>query len=238
MNQLLQLVCLKNFLKRKEIVNFSRQIVDISNILLNSYNSTIGNSKNYVKFVAKDKMKFDKNILQALFIISLIVLAVLSRLVDHPPNFTPLAAIALFGAAYFSNKKWALIVPVLAWWVSDLLLNATIYASYETTFLAGYQLWSFLAIALIAVVGYYMLRKISFKNIIGSAFVAAIIFFLISNFGVWLSGTMYPMNISGLISCYVAGIPFFHWSLLGNIFYLGLMVGVYEWVNVRYLKVA
>lgn len=183
-------------------------------------------------------MKFNNNILQALLITGLIVLAVLSRLVEHPANFTPLAAIALFGAAYFTNKKWAVILPVLAWWLSDLLLNATVYASYETTLLAGYQLWSFLSIALIAVTGYFMLRKISYKSIIGSAFVAAVIFFLISNFGVWLSGTMYPLNLGGLISCYVAGIPFFHWSLLGNIFYLGLMVGVYEWVSVRYLKVA
>lgn len=183
-------------------------------------------------------MNFNNNTLQALLITGLIVLAVLSRLVEHPHNFTPLAAIALFGAAFFNNKKWALIIPVLAWWLSDLLLNATIYAGYETTLLASYQLWSFLSIALIAVAGYFILRKISFKNIIGSAFAAAVIFFIISNFGVWLTGTMYPMNISGLISCYVAGIPFFHWSLLGNIFYLGLMVSIYKWVSVRYLKIA
>jgi len=147
-------------------------------------------------------------------------------------------AIALFGAAYFKNKKLALIVPVLALWLSDLLLNSTIYASYETSLLTGYQLWTFLSLALIVITGYFMLRKISFKNIFGSAFVAAIIFFLVSNFGVWASGTMYPMNIGGLVSCYIAGIPFFHWTLLGNIFYLGLMVGVYEWVSVRYLKIA
>jgi len=183
-------------------------------------------------------MKFNNNIVKVLLVIGIIALVVLSRLLPHPVNFTPLAAIALFGAAYFQNKKWALIIPIVAWWLSDLLLNATIYAGYETSLLASYQLWSFLSIALIVVAGYFMLRKIAVKNILGSAFVAAVVFFLISNFGVWLSGTMYPMNLSGLISCYVAGIPFFHWNLLGNIFYLGLMVGAYEWISMRYLKLA
>lgn len=196
------------------------------------------NPKMYIKFASKNNMEFNNKTFKIILIFGLIALAAFSRLIPHPGNFTPLAAIALFGAAYFSNKKWAIIIPVLAWWLSDLLLNATVFAQYETTLLASYQLWSFLSIALIAVAGYFMLRKISFKTIFGSAFVAAIIFFLISNFGVWLTGTMYPINISGLISCYVAGIPFFHWSLLGNIFYLGLMVGVYEWASARYLKLA
>jgi len=172
-------------------------------------------------------MKFNNKYLSFFLIIGLIVLAAFSRLIPHLDNFTPVFAIALFG-----------IVPVLALWLSDLLLNSTIYASYETSLLTGYQLWTFLSLALIVIAGYFMLRKISFKNIFGSAFVAAIIFFLVSNFGVWASGTMYPMNIGGLINCYIAGIPFFHWTLLSNIFYLGLMVGVYEWVSVRYLKVA
>jgi len=173
--------------------------------------------------------------IQALLIIGLIVLAVLSRLLPHPPNFTPLAAIALFGAAYFSNKKWAFVVPIMAWWLSDLLLNATIYAEYQNGFslFAGYQFWSFLSILGIVGVGYFLLKKINFKNVLGSAFVAALLFFVVSNFGVWLTGFLYPKTLSGLLECYVAAIPFFHWNLIGNIFYLGLMVGLYELLAYR-----
>jgi len=169
--------------------------------------------------------------IQALLITGLIVLAVLSRLLPHPPNFTPLAAIALFGAAYFSSKKWALIIPIMAWWLSDLLLNATIYAEYQTGFslFAGYQFWSFLSILGIVGVGYFLLKKINMVNVLGSAFLAALLFFVVSNFGVWLTGALYTKTFAGLIECYVAAIPFFHWNLLGNIFYLGLMVGLYEW---------
>jgi len=228
-----QKCCYKIFLSRKE-----PNKLHLSKIKQKIYNQKNSNSKMISKFAINSKMKFNNNSIPFILIIGFIALAVLSRLIPHPGNFTPLAAIALFGAAYFKNKKWALIVPVLAWWLSDLLLNITIYSSYETSLLASYQLWSFLSIALIVVAGYFMLRKISIKNVVGSGFVAAVIFFLISNFGVWLSGTMYPMNVGGLFSCYVAGIPFFHWSLLGNIFYLGMMVGVYEWVSARYLKVA
>jgi len=168
--------------------------------------------------------------IHALLITGLIVLAVLSRLLDHPNNFTPLAAIALFGVAYFSNKKWAIIIPVASWWLSDLLLNATIYAEYQTGFslFANYQFWSFLSILGIVGIGYFLLKKINLINILASAFAAAVLFFIISNFGVWLSGVLYPKTFMGLLECYAAGIPFFHWSLIGNIFYLGLMVGLYE----------
>ncbi len=168
--------------------------------------------------------------IHTIIIISLIILAVLSRLLPHPGNFSPLAAIALFGATYFSNKKWAILVPMAAWWLSDLLLNNTIYAEYQTGFslFAGYQFWSFLSILAIVGIGYILLKRINVVNVLGSALIAAVLFFVVSNFGVWLSGTLYTKNVTGLIECYVAAIPFFHWTLIGNIFYLGLMVGMYE----------
>jgi len=167
--------------------------------------------------------------------LGLILIAAISRLIPHPPNFTPLAAIGLFGAAYFANRKLAFIIPLAAWWFSDLLLNNTIYAQYSEgfTLFSSYQIGSFIALALIVLVGFTMLKKVNLKSIFGSSLVAAILFFLISNFGVWLMGTMYPMNISGLMACFAAGVPFFGWTLLGNVVYLSLMVFVFEFAGFK-----
>ena len=173
-----------------------------------------------------------KGILLAL---GLIVVAALSRLMPHPPNFTPLAAMGLFGAAYFANKKLAFIIPLAAWWFSDLILNNTVYAQYSEGFalFSSYQIGSFLALGLIVLVGIFMLKKINFKNILGSSLVAAVLFFIISNFGVWLMGTMYPMTLSGLVACFTAAVPFFGWSLLGNVVYLSIMVFTFEFAGFK-----
>lgn len=168
-----------------------------------------------------------------LIITGFIVLAVLTRLLPHAYNFTPLGAIALFGAAYFTDKKWALIVPLLAFWGSDLLLNNISYAAYYdgfTWFTSG-MLYTYGSIAMIVVLGYYLLKKITIGRVLGGALGGALIFFIVSNFGVWVSGTMYPLSIEGLISCYTAAIPFFHYTIAGNIVYSAVLFGSYEWIK-------
>lgn len=168
-----------------------------------------------------------------LIITGFIVFAALTRLLPHAYNFTPLGAIALFGAAYFTDKKWAFIVAIAAFWISDLLLNNITYAAYYdgfTWFTSG-MLYTYGSIAMIVVLGYYLLKKITFGRVLGGALGASVIFFIVSNFGVWISSSMYPLSLEGLIACYTAAIPFFHYTIAGNVVYSAVLFGSYEWIK-------
>lgn len=170
-----------------------------------------------------------------LIVTGLIIFAALTRLLPHAYNFTPLGAIALFGAAYFTEKRWALIVPLLAFWMSDLLLNNITYAAYYdgfTWFTSG-MLYTYGSIAMIVVLGYYLLKKITFGRVLSGALGASVIFFIVSNFGVWVSSTMYPLTMEGLITCYTAAIPFFHYTIAGNVVYSAILFGSYEWIKAQ-----
>lgn len=154
----------------------------------------------------------------------LILLAALSRLIPHPANFAPIGGMALFGAAYYSRRMWAFAIPVVSMWISDLVLNNVVYGAYFDRFV-----WfTYGAFVLIALMGIFTLRKIKVPNLLFSALVASVIFFLVSNFGVWFSGTMYPKDFGGLIACYTAGIPFFKNTVMGDLFYTALLFSVFE----------
>ena len=115
----------------------------------------------------------------------LIIIAAMSRLMPHAPNFTPVGATALFGAAYFTKKYWAIIIPFLALWASDLILNNIVYAQYYDGFvwITKDFAFSMLAFTLIAIVGMGLLKnKVTPANLLGSSVLASGIFFLISNF--------------------------------------------------------
>jgi hypothetical protein len=174
---------------------------------------------------------------QTFYIITgFILFAALARLLPHAYNFTPIGAIALFGAAYFAQKKWALIIPLAAIFMSDLILNNTVYAAYHEGFawLTGGFLYIYGAIGMIVILGYYLLKKVTVGRVIGGAFGAAVVFYIVSNFGVWLTSPMYPLTAEGLIACYTAAIPFFHHTLAGNLIYSGVLFGGYEYLKSRY----
>lgn len=172
----------------------------------------------------------------AFYIISgFILFAALSRLLPHATNFTPLGAIALFGAAYFPSKKWAFIIPILALWLSDLFLNNIFYSAYYdgfTLFTSGF-LYIYGAFALIIILGFYLFKHITLPRVVGGALGGSIIFFVISNFGVWLTSPMYPLTFEGLALCYTAAIPFFHYTLAGNLLYCGVLFGGYEYIKYK-----
>jgi hypothetical protein len=169
-------------------------------------------------------------------IAALILLAALSRLIPHPANFAPVGGMALFGAAYFSKRYWAFIVPVVSMWISDLVLNNVVYASYFDRFVWFYggSLFTYGAFALIVLSGMFTLRKIRIPSLTASALGASVIFFLVSNFGVWFSGTMYSKDFSGLIACYTAGLPFFQNTVLGDLVYTGVLFGAFEYAMRRF----
>lgn len=165
-------------------------------------------------------------------VITLIVLfAALSRLIPHPSNFAPIGAVALFGAAYYSKRYLAFAIPIFSMWVSDLIINNVVYSAYFDHFVWFYRgsVFTYGAFVLIVIMGMFSLKTIQVSNLAYSALAASVIFFIISNFGVWLSSGMYPHTFGGLTACYAAGIPFFHNAILGDVIYTGAMFGAFEW---------
>ena len=160
----------------------------------------------------------------------LILLVALSRLVPHPPNFSPVGAMALFGAAYYSRRYQSYLVPVIAMWISDLAVNNILYAQYFNHFVWFYSgaVYTYVAFLLIVFFGTFILKRVRINRLLVAALGASVIFFLISNFGVWLSSGMYRHNVNGLMSCYAAGLPFIQNTLLGNLFYCLLLFGAFE----------
>ena len=161
-------------------------------------------------------------------IIALVFIAALSRIIPHPYNFTPLSAIALFGAAHFKRDWQVIFIPIVATWLSDLFINNVLYQS--SSFVWVYQgfYWQYGAYILIALLGRKALTRITVSRVLLSSIGAAGVFFLVSNFGVWAGSPMYPQTFSGLATCYAAGLPFFGGTLFGNLFYGVALFGIFH----------
>lgn len=170
----------------------------------------------------------------------MVLLAALSRFLPHPPNFTPIGGMALFGAAYFSRKGLALLIPFIALWLSNLVLDNIVYAQYYDGFVWFSNPMVFLSFAAIVVMGLFTLKKVSTLNILGSSLGASLIFFLVSNFGTWLAGTgmLYTKDFPGLIACYTAGLPFFWNTMAADLFYVGVLFGSWQFMTSRFPTLA
>jgi len=169
-----------------------------------------------------------------------VLIAALSRIIRVSPNFAPIGALALFGAAYFSRKSLALIVPLISLWISDLVLNNTVYSSHVghiVWFTDGFY-WVYGSFILISLTGFLLLKKVKPLNMISANLLAAILFFVVTNFGAWAGSTIYPQTFSGLMTCYVAGIPFFWNTLAGDLFYSAILFGVFELAQRKYPSLA
>ncbi len=166
-----------------------------------------------------------KKISPGFWVVTLMIFAAaFVRLIPHPPNFSPIAAMALFGGAYFNKKSLAFIIPLTAMFLTDAIIGFYSYA------------WMvYLSFALIVVLGIVMLKKVSVKNLIIASLTASVSFFAITNFGVWALGTLYPKTPAGLMESYIAAIPFFQNSLIGDLFFVGVMFGIYELVKHKVL---
>ena len=168
-------------------------------------------------------------------IAGMIALAAASRFLPHPPNFTPITGMALFGAAHFTKKYWAFIIPFAALWLSSLVIDNIFMAQYYTEFQWFSQPYVFAALAMITAVGIVFLKKVSLKNLLGTSLLASTVFFLITNFGSWMMdfAGLYTDDISGLLTAFSAGLPFFLNTLIGDLFYVGVLFGGYELVKNR-----
>jgi hypothetical protein len=157
-----------------------------------------------------------------LTITGIIIAGAALRLVPHYPNFTPIAAMALFGGAYFTNKKLSFIVPFAAMLLSDLVLG------YHSTFLAVY-----ISFALIVAIGFSLRKRRTVSNILIASVSSSVLFFVITNFAFWFTGALYPMSPAGLGACFVAAIPFFQNTLLGDLVYTGVFFGAFEFAKYK-----
>lgn len=167
---------------------------------------------------------------------ALILLCAFSRIIPHIPNFSPLGAIGLFGAAHFSKKWQAFLIPIAATWLSDLFINNVIYAQYYPKFTWFYEgfYWQYGSYLLITLTGLGILNKINIPKVLTGTLASTAIFFLVSNFGYWIGSTTYPQNFGGLITCYAAGIPFLKGTLLGDLFYSGVLFGTFALAQYKF----
>ncbi len=165
----------------------------------------------------------------------IIFLAAFSRLIPHPPNFAPIGAMALFGAAYFSKKYISFLVPILAMWISDIALNNIIYSQYFDHFVWFYQgaYWTYASFIIIGLIGFLLLKRVKVHTLLLASLASSVLFFLISNFGVWYSGIMYPKDFNGLISCYTAAIPFLKNTMIGDLAYCAVLFGTFEFAQYK-----
>lgn len=176
-------------------------------------------------------------------VIVMILVAAMTRLIPHYPNFTAVGAVALFGGAYLS-KRMAFIIPVVALFISDLFLNNLIYARLYPEFYDGFMLFNIKGLpvygAFIAVIliGMFFIKKATIKNVLGSAVLASVVFFLVTNFAVWAGSVIYPKSLAGLLACYTAAVPFFWNTLLGNVVFVTVLFGGYAWVRNRQTQAA
>jgi len=151
----------------------------------------------------------------------LILLGMATRFVPHPGNFTAIGAIALFSGLYL-EKKQAFWLPIIAMFISDIFIGfynpyimATVYLGFTVTVLIGQTLKN----------------KLTTIPVIGGILSASIIFFLLTNTAVWLFGTMYTHNLSGLLESYYMAIPFWRNEILADLFYSGVLIGGYEMIR-------
>ena len=143
----------------------------------------------------------------------LVGLIALGRIIPHPPNFTPVLAMAVFMPYLTRDLYSSMLVPLSAMFVSDLYLG-----------LHSSMFWVYTSILLGTTLSHYtMSMKKTYVHLGFNALLSSTIFFAITNFVVWMSGTMYPLTLDGLILCYTMAIPFFGNTLAGTLFYVSLL---------------
>lgn len=163
-----------------------------------------------------------------LMTISAIIFALaLFRLLPHWPNVSPVAAMALFGGAYFADKKMAFIVPFVALFLSDLILG-----------LHNTMVFVYAGFALTVAIGFLLKNRVNVTNTAFAAVASSVLFFLLTNLGVWMTSGLYAKSAAGLMQAYAAGIPFFQNSLLGNLVFSAVIFAGYAFLqkNVAGLK--
>lgn len=159
-------------------------------------------------------MQTTPNRLRFTVLVGMILAAAAFRIFPHPPNFSPIAALALFAGAQFTDKRSAFLVPLAAMFLADLVLglHALIPVIYG-------------CFALIVCLGFWLRRQRSAGRIAVTALTGSILFFIFTNFAVWAGAGMYPKTLAGLAECFVAALPFFQNTLAGDLIFNAMLFG-------------
>ena len=154
----------------------------------------------------------NKDIFKSFLFFCLII--ALSRLIPHPPNFTPILAGAIF-MPFMVQKSIGVVLPIIIMLVADLIIG-----------LHGLMIWTYGSLALITFLSYKVIEK-NYISVFKVALVSPVIFFLITNFGVWLNSAMYSFDLSGLITAYTMGLPFLSNSLVSTFLFSSCFYAIY-----------
>lgn len=162
-----------------------------------------------------------------LLLAGMVAAAAVMRIVPHPYNFTPIGAMALFGGAQFTRKRWAFAVPLVAMLLSDCVLQLTTPRGFHSTMVVVYGTF-----ALIVGLGMLLQGRVRPLPVLSASLAASVLFFLTTNFAAWVADPQYPKTIAGLAMCYAAGLPFFSHghsfflnTVAGDLFYSTLLFG-------------
>ncbi len=155
----------------------------------------------------------------------MILVAVASRILPHPPNFNPLMAVSLFSGAYLLEKKWAYFVPLAAMLISDLYFGLHDLLPVVYICMAG-----------IVFLGTKLSQNKTWKKTFGYTLFSSVVFFLVTNFAVWLTSGMYPLNGEGLVTCFTLAVPFFQNSVAGDLLFTGILFGSMAFLERTHFK--
>ena len=145
---------------------------------------------------------------QDIFPLVLILIMVLSRLIPHPPNFTPIIAIAMMSGYFFKSLNFSILILLISMLLSDLFLG-----------LYNNMIFVYASLFIIVLYFFKINKKINYKNLFFLGLGSSLVFFIISNFGVWIMENMYEKNLNGLINCYLLAIPFFKNTFISTLFF-------------------
>ena len=149
----------------------------------------------------------------------IISFGILSRVIAHTPNFTPVLSLAFMGGMYLKGRQ-AVLVPLALMVISDFIIGF-----YPLMIL------TWVSIVLISVLGLWLKERKNFVSVFSGSIVSAVIFFMVSNFGAWL--TLYPHTMDGLRQCYILAIPFFRSTIVSTLAYSLVFYAGYEWLLKR-----
>lgn len=174
--------------------------------------------------------------------IGLIFLGVMSRVIPHAPNFTPVGATALFAGALLKPKWISFAIPMMVLWLSDLFLNNVVYKNQFPPIYSGWSwmgdLFVYIGFVTIVLIGNWIIRKIRFRQLFIASLLASVSFYLITNFGVWYHSTVWPQNLNGLLACYAFALPFFMNTIAADLLFTGILFGIYSYYQIRVKQLA
>ncbi len=156
----------------------------------------------------------------------LITLLVFSRLIPHPPNFTPIISIVILSSILFQTFLISSMVFLLSMFVSDLIIG--LYPD---------MVFTYVTLMIIGILFYYFFNKISYRNLVIYSFLGSLIFYLITNFFVWINSNIYENTFNGLIQCYILAIPFFTNTIISTIFFSFLTLFCVNKIKKYYYKI-